>query len=190
MSTSSPIWRDRFRYVLLILGFLCLTSICSNYIIINFTFICMANDASDIIEVGNGTFINRFDYTPAEKSSIIWAVAIGTILGTFPINYCYIRFGARLVLWPFFISGVLSALSTAFIPVAAYFGLPFLLFSRFVQGLAYAADFAAIGILCVRWAPLSQTGIFISVLTTFTPVSTVITNPLSGWVGFRMLAHG
>ncbi|EYB98160.1 hypothetical protein Y032_0133g1744 [Ancylostoma ceylanicum] len=125
------------------------------------------------------SFVNRYDYSPAEKSSIIWAVAIGTILGTFPINYFYIKYGAR---WPFFISGVMSVCSTAFIPLAAHLGLPYLLFSRFVQGLAYAADFAAIGILCVRWAPLSQTCIFISVLTTFTPVSTVITNPLSGWL--------
>ncbi|CAJ0607803.1 unnamed protein product [Cylicocyclus nassatus] len=125
------------------------------------------------------TTVNRYDYSPAEKSSIIWAVAVGTILGTFPINYYYIKFGAR---WPFFISGLLSVCSTAAIPLAAHFGLPYLLLSRFIQGLAYAADFAAIGILCVRWAPLSQTCIFISVLTTFTPVSTVVTNPLSGWL--------
>ncbi|KAK6732705.1 hypothetical protein RB195_016834 [Necator americanus] len=179
MSATSSIWRNGFRYVLLILGFLCLTSICSNYIIINFTFICMAGDDSERVDAGNGTFINRFDYSSTEKSSIIWAVAVGTILGTFPINYFYIKFGAR---WPFFISGIMSVFSTAFIPLAASLGLPYLLFCRFVQGLAYAADFAAIGILCVRWAPLSQTGLFISVLTTFTPVSTVITNPLSGWL--------
>ncbi|KIH43039.1 hypothetical protein ANCDUO_26967, partial [Ancylostoma duodenale] len=76
------------------------------------------------------SLVNRFDYSPAEKSYIIWAVAIGTILGTFPINYFYIKYGAR---WPFFISGVMSVSSTAFIPLAAHLGLPYLLFSRFVQ---------------------------------------------------------
>ncbi|KAK6732704.1 hypothetical protein RB195_016833 [Necator americanus] len=179
MSTASSIWGNGFRYVLLILGFLCLTSICSNYIIINFTFICMARDDSEKVDTGNGTFKNRFVYSAAEKSSIIWAVAIGTILGTFPVNYYYIKFGAR---WPFFISGIMSVFSTALIPLAASLGLPYLLFSRFVQGLAYAADFAAIGILCVRWAPLSQMGLFISVLTAFTSVSSIITNPLSAWL--------
>ncbi|KAK6016648.1 hypothetical protein OSTOST_17867, partial [Ostertagia ostertagi] len=48
-------------------------------------------------------------------------------------------------------------------------------------GLGYAADFAAIGILCVRWAPLSQTSLFISILTCFTPVSTVLCSSDLGW---------
>ncbi|KIH60334.1 hypothetical protein ANCDUO_09419 [Ancylostoma duodenale] len=34
--------RNGFRHLLLVLGFFCLTSVNSNYIIINFTFICMA----------------------------------------------------------------------------------------------------------------------------------------------------
>ncbi|KAK6055598.1 hypothetical protein COOONC_06897 [Cooperia oncophora] len=80
---------------------------------------------------------------------------------------------------------MMSVFSTAIIPLAAQLGLPFLLVFRFIQGLGYAADFAAIGILCVRWAPLSQTSLFISILTCFTPVSTVITNPLSGWASFK-----
>ncbi|PIO66900.1 hypothetical protein TELCIR_11371, partial [Teladorsagia circumcincta] len=46
-------------------------------------------------DAGWNTFVNPFDYTPKEKSAIIWAVAIGTILGTFPINYAYIKYGAR-----------------------------------------------------------------------------------------------
>ncbi|VDO26082.1 unnamed protein product [Haemonchus placei] len=176
MPLTSAVFKDRFRYVLLILGFFCLTSICSNYIIINFTFICMAHDDSGQVENGNRTVTNRFDYSPKEKSAIIWAVAFGTILGAFPVNYAYIKHGAR---WPFFISGMMSVFSTAVIPMAAQLGLPILIIFRFLQGLAYAADFAAIGILCVRWAPLSETSLFISILTCFTPISTVVTNPLS-----------
>ncbi|XGW10067.1 hypothetical protein V3C99_011943 [Haemonchus contortus] len=179
MPLTSVVFKDRFRYVLLILGFFCLTSICSNYIIINFTFICMAHDDSGQVENGNRTVINRFDYSPKEKSAIIWAVAFGTILGAFPVNYAYIKHGAR---WPFFISGMMSVFSTVVIPMAAQLGLPILIIFRFLQGLAYAADFAAIGILCVRWAPLSETSLFISILTCFTPISTVVTNPLSAWL--------
>ncbi|CAJ0607724.1 unnamed protein product [Cylicocyclus nassatus] len=127
---------NRFRYALLVMGFLCLASICSNYIIINFTFICMESDDSGNVHIGNKT-VNRYNYSPAQKTVI---------------------------------------------PLAAYLGLPYLLVSRFVQGLAYAADFAAIGIICVRWAPLSQIGLFISILTTFTQISSIVTNPLSGWL--------
>ncbi|VDL80575.1 unnamed protein product [Nippostrongylus brasiliensis] len=130
MSRAPTMYADRFRYVLLLLGFLCLTSICSNYIIINFTFICMANDTSDQIDTENGTLVSRYNYNPKEKSAIIWAVALGTILGTFPINYAYIRFGAR---WPFFISGMLSVISTAAIPLAARTNILFLLVFRFIQ---------------------------------------------------------
>ncbi|KAK6050052.1 hypothetical protein COOONC_12443 [Cooperia oncophora] len=56
------------------------------------------------------------------------------------------------------------------------------LFGIRFQGLAYSADFAAIGILCVRWAPLSQMGLFISTLTSFTSVSVIVTDPLTAWL--------
>ncbi|CAD6191590.1 unnamed protein product [Caenorhabditis auriculariae] len=170
---------DKFRFLLLGICFVCLTSVLSNYIIINFTFICMKDDPSGLVDLGNGTYHNKFDYSVTEKSWIVWAVAAGTILGTGPINYGYIRFGAR---WPFFIAGITSVTATFLTPVAASSGLPFLLVLRFAQGLAYAADFAAIGIMCVRWAPLSQTGLFIAVLTSFTPVATAVSNAATGWL--------
>uniref|UniRef100_A0A8R1HPV6 MFS domain-containing protein n=1 Tax=Caenorhabditis japonica TaxID=281687 RepID=A0A8R1HPV6_CAEJA len=171
--------KHRFRYLVVFLGLACLTSILSNYIIINFTFICMKDDPTGV-EIGeNGTMHNRYDYSVAEKSAIVWAVAVGTILGTGPINYSYVRYGARI---PFFIAGIVSAIATILTPIGAYLGLPYLLALRFAQGLAYSADFAAIGIVCVRWAPLAQTGLFISILTSFSPAATVMTNAASGWV--------
>ncbi|CAJ0923390.1 unnamed protein product, partial [Mesorhabditis belari] len=169
----------RFRYIVVFGCFLCLTAINSNYITMNFTFICMKDDMTGAIKNDNGTFVSRYDYTPMEKSYIVWAVAAGTILGTFPINWGYIHYGAR---FPFLIAGTLSALSTALVPFAASFSYPFLLGLRFVQGLAYSADFAAIGLVTVRWAPLAETGVFIAAMTSFTPVSTTITNPVSGWI--------
>ncbi|KAK6052894.1 hypothetical protein COOONC_09601 [Cooperia oncophora] len=86
---------NRYRFVVMAVGLMCLTSICSNYIIINFTFICMREDMSEVVETGNGTFRSAYDYTQSEKSAIIWAVAAGTIVGTFPVNYLYIKHGAR-----------------------------------------------------------------------------------------------
>jgi hypothetical protein len=52
-----------------------------------------------------------------------------------------------------------------------------------IQGLAYSADFAAMGMLCSRWASLKQNAIFISVLTCFSPLASTLTNPVSGMVG-------
>lgn len=53
------------------------------------------------------------------------------------------------------------------------------------QGLAYSADFAAIGLICVRWAPLSETAIYIAILTSFTPVSAIATNAIAGFVSLE-----
>lgn len=50
------------------------------------------------------------------------------------------------------------------------------------QGLAYSADFAALGSIVMRWAPLPQTGFFIGVLSSFSPVSFLVVSPTAGWV--------
>ncbi|KAK6753149.1 hypothetical protein RB195_012632 [Necator americanus] len=132
---------------------------------------------SDVVEIGNGTIKSIYDYSQREKSAIIWAVAVGTIIGTFPINYFYIKYGAR---YPFLVAGITSTISTLLIPTAARLGLVSLLIVRFLQGLAYSADFAAIGLVCVRWAPLSETAIYIAFLTSFTPISAIVTNAVTG----------
>jgi hypothetical protein len=44
------------------------------------------------------------------------------------------------------------------------------------------ADFAAIGLLCSRWASLKQHAFYISVLTCYSPLSSTLTNALSGIV--------
>ncbi|EYC30923.1 hypothetical protein Y032_0004g1851 [Ancylostoma ceylanicum] len=135
-------------------------------------------EASASLSASN-TSSNTVDYTSAEKDAIIWSLSIGTLLGTFPLNFLYTKYGAR---WPFFLAGIMSALSTILMPIAALFDLKLLLVLRFVQGLAFGANFGAIGILCVRWAPLAETSIFISVLTSFTPVSSLVTNQISAWL--------
>ncbi|CAD6196538.1 unnamed protein product [Caenorhabditis auriculariae] len=170
-------WGDNYRLLVVLVGFFCLVSICSNHNVINFTFICMQDDFSDAVVDANGTMRSKFDYTPDEKSKILWALAVGTITGTMPVNYLYVRFGAR---YPFFIAGIISAISTVLVPEAAVLGFGPLVFLRFVQGVAYSADFAAIGLIVSRWAPLKETAIFIATLTSFTGISSIITNGLSG----------
>lgn len=99
------------------------------------------------------------------------------MLGTVPINMLYVKYGARL---PFFIAGLTSIISTALIPWAAGFNYWILILLRFCQGLAYSADFAAIGLITVRWAPLTETATFIAVMTSFTGISSVATNSVTG----------
>ncbi|CAI2353617.1 unnamed protein product [Caenorhabditis sp. 36 PRJEB53466] len=170
---------NKYRVLVVLVGFLCLVSVCSNYVVMNFTFICMKTDMSFIREdMSNETVsVSLFDYTPNEKKYIMWAVAAGTIIGTFPVNFVFVRFGGR---WTFFIAGIISVVSTSLIPMAAQTSFIALLAGRFCQGVAFAADFAAIGLLTVRWAPLSETAIFLGALTSFTNFSSILTNAVSG----------
>uniref|UniRef100_A0A1I8AZG7 Transmembrane protein 144 n=1 Tax=Meloidogyne hapla TaxID=6305 RepID=A0A1I8AZG7_MELHA len=48
------------------------------------------------------------------------------------------------------------------------------------KGITYAADFAALGILCTQWAPLNEHGLFLSLASSFSPASISIANFLSG----------
>ncbi|CAP31188.2 Protein CBG12164 [Caenorhabditis briggsae] len=171
------LWGNYYRLLVIAVGFLCLASVCSNYIVINFTFICMKNDYTESYLDKNGTIRSVYDYTSGEKKWIMWAVAAGTIIGTIPINLLYVKYGAR---YPFLVAGIVSCISTAFVPFAARANFFILILLRFLQGLAYSADFAAIGLMTVRWAPLSETATFVAILTAFTGISSVVTNSFTG----------
>ncbi|KHJ97541.1 hypothetical protein OESDEN_02476 [Oesophagostomum dentatum] len=99
--------------------------------VINFTFICMSSDFSrsdSSMDVNNNT--KGIDYTPTQKAAILWAIPIGILFGSIPVNYFYTKYGAR---WPFFVAGMLSVVSTAAMPPAAKFDLKALLALRLVQ---------------------------------------------------------
>ncbi|KAK0397482.1 hypothetical protein QR680_002141 [Steinernema hermaphroditum] len=213
------VYEHRTRYFILFLGMFCLSSICSNMISLNFTLICMNEKSPEgvpqaispnttensllnldisnlsVVPGPEGETVHQFDYTQKEKSMLLWAVAIGTLLAAFPFNYLYQCYGAKYV---FFVAGILSAAATAAIPTMAYWSLNWFLFARFLQesinllknlnlpkrliGISYGADFAAIGLITVRWASLKQHGVFISVLTSFSLVSVIVTMPVSGFL--------
>ncbi|KAI6197541.1 hypothetical protein M3Y94_01236400 [Aphelenchoides besseyi] len=88
----------------------------------------------------------------------------------------YVRIGTK---WPFFVAGMLSVFATALIPFAAEFHFYALLAFRFLQGISFAADFAAVGSLCSSWASLKQNGLFLGFLTAYSPASSALTN----WIG-------
>jgi MFS family permease len=67
-------------------------------------------------------------------------------------------------------------------PLSAEFDLYSLLAFRFLQGVSYAADFAAVGALCSSWASLKQNGFFLGVLTSYSPLSSGLTNFIGGMV--------
>ncbi|KAF8385645.1 hypothetical protein PRIPAC_74787, partial [Pristionchus pacificus] len=166
-----------FRFIVIFVGLLCLVALQANITVINLAFVCMSEDDSGLYMGNNGTLINRFVYTPKQKGYIISAVAVGTFIGAIVFNWLHAKFGAR---WPFFIAGLISAVSTVAIPVMAEQSITMLVAVRFVQGFAFAADFAAVGVICVRWAPLKETATFIGILMSFGAIAFTLTNPIVG----------
>uniref|UniRef100_A0A1I7WXT7 MFS domain-containing protein n=1 Tax=Heterorhabditis bacteriophora TaxID=37862 RepID=A0A1I7WXT7_HETBA len=166
----------RTRYIILFLGSACISSIASNMITLNFTLICMGksnNESSHLISETRETY----NYDQREKSYLMWAVAIGTLLAAWPFQWFYQKFGARSV---FFAAGMISTISTGFIPYAAAYSFNAFLVARFFQGISFGADFAAIGLIVVYWASLKQHGLFISFLSSFSQISVMFTMPVAG----------
>ncbi|CAD5218565.1 unnamed protein product [Bursaphelenchus okinawaensis] len=189
---SDKLFPHRFRYLILIVGCLALTSISSNMLAFNIAQVCMASDAhhNETHYIPNPH--PTIDYTPSELSVINAAVGVGTAFATIPFTEAYGRYGAK---YPFLTAGLISALATGLMPVAAMTNIYFLLVLRFMQGVAYAADFAAVGMVCSKWASLKQNGLFLGVLTSYSPLSTGITNSVSGMVcnssyGWPMVFYG
>ncbi|CAI5455754.1 unnamed protein product [Caenorhabditis angaria] len=139
----------------------------------------MKNDMSGAIPGYNGTLHSIYDYSSSEKAELIWAVAIGTIVGTIPYNWAYVKYGAKYV---FLSAGILSIISTVLVPTLAAHNYIALLFVRLLQGIAYSADFAVIGIICVKWAPHDEMAFFISVLTVFSNFANIITTAVTGYL--------
>jgi hypothetical protein len=50
----------------------------------------------------------------------MWSVAIGSLIAAIPFSILYGHFGARII---FFVAGMLSAISTALIPLMASIGI-------------------------------------------------------------------
>jgi MFS family permease len=75
--------------------------------------------------------------------------------------------------------------STVLIPLVSDMGMVPFIVMRFLQGVAFAANFACIGMVTSRWACLDENGFFLSAMTIFSQISVIVTNPVSGAVRIR-----
>ena len=118
-------FRDRYRYFILILASLCLTSVSSNIYTLNFTVVCMTPKNGSTSS--NGPTVN---FTQSDKSMLNYAVGVGSIVATFPLNWLYTHYGARFV---FLFAGIVSTVSTLIIPWVASIGIWWIHAARFLQ---------------------------------------------------------
>uniref|UniRef100_A0A915E7Z6 Major facilitator superfamily (MFS) profile domain-containing protein n=1 Tax=Ditylenchus dipsaci TaxID=166011 RepID=A0A915E7Z6_9BILA len=178
-TSCSGIFRNKFRFFILILGTLCLTSVFANMLTLNFTIICMDPMAAKEHNLTTNYQHPVYIYSQVEKTFLQWTVAIASAVATFPFSYICSHYGAKHV---FVVFGILSALSTAAIPIAASMGFGWFIFVRVFQGLAYACDFAVVGVMCTRWAALRENAKFLSVLTCFSSLASFLTNVFAGMI--------
>ncbi|KAI1727228.1 major facilitator superfamily domain-containing protein [Ditylenchus destructor] len=161
------IFSHKLRYVILILSTLCMASIFSNTIALNFTVICMSSESSN-----NVTVKPSHIYTLYEKTTLEWAFSISAMLATFPFSHLCSHYGAKHM---FLLAGVLSVVANALIPFLYELGYGWMMIVKIVQGFTYASDFAVMGVICTRWSALREMARFVSVLTCFTPVASIFT---------------
>ncbi|CAD5227031.1 unnamed protein product [Bursaphelenchus xylophilus] len=164
-------FRDMYRYLVLTISLFGFMIISSNTFAFNLAVVCMAD---------NNTVLESFppiDYSPYEVSQINWAVGLGTALATIPFSELFTRFGARI---PFLIALIVSSIATFLFPFAAEYNFFCMLFLRFLQGFAFAADFSSLGLVTSKWASLKQSGFFLSVLCCYVALSTGLTNSIGG----------
>ncbi|KAI1717815.1 major facilitator superfamily domain-containing protein [Ditylenchus destructor] len=135
----------------------------------------------------NNTSDQETLYTPYQKTALEWSLSLTAMVATFPFSHWCSHHGAK---YAFLITGILSALATALIPWMYSLGFVWMIALKIAQGIAYASDFAVMGVVCTRWASLGEMARFVSVMTCFSPLASVLTYVTSGiicdisWLGW------
>uniref|UniRef100_A0A915BZF0 Major facilitator superfamily (MFS) profile domain-containing protein n=1 Tax=Parascaris univalens TaxID=6257 RepID=A0A915BZF0_PARUN len=166
------------RFVILIVGLLCMTATRANEMSFNLTVICMTSNSSI-----DG--VDKIPLSPAETTVVFGGVGTGAFLFAIPLAYALHRFGARMV---FGVVLLLSSIATALLPLAARYGILWMLTARVIQGVALAAVMPMLGCISSQWAPVNEVGNFVTMLSAAGQLSQMFTMPVaahlcvtSGW---------
>uniref|UniRef100_A0AC35F3Y8 Major facilitator superfamily (MFS) profile domain-containing protein n=1 Tax=Panagrolaimus sp. PS1159 TaxID=55785 RepID=A0AC35F3Y8_9BILA len=192
------------RYLILIISLICFTLTLSNAIAFNFTIVCVHRDSDkDGTEAVTKVFRNRsneniadtFVVSKDQVGIVIAAVAAGSIIGSLSLPYASSKLGTRLV---FTIYGFISAISTLLSPFALSHSIYLIILMRIGQGIANSIGIPGLGAITSPWAPITESGIFLSLLSTHLQLSAIFTMPMSaffcetsfGWQGIYYLQGG
>uniref|UniRef100_A0A158PB66 MFS domain-containing protein n=1 Tax=Angiostrongylus cantonensis TaxID=6313 RepID=A0A158PB66_ANGCA len=187
------VFKNRTRFIILLLCTLCLSIAQSNTLTLNFTIICMAGDPTNIdqyntsgtiFQTDNVTYYEvtilaqqRYIYTPNEKNMLFSSVAVGAMVAVYPVMWLIQKYGSRSIVTIF---GFFSALCTALIPLCAYLGFYWLVAMRFLQGTGLSTGFTLIGIVTRQWSMQKQSAFYIAFLTCFFQFAPIFTMPVAG----------
>ncbi|CAI5451204.1 unnamed protein product [Caenorhabditis angaria] len=164
------------RYMILIVSMICLSSLMSNVVCFNFTIMCMPGigESEDLVAFNK----TQYDgYTRTEKTWLLSIVAVGAMIGVFPVTYGISVYGGKKI---FTSAGILTTIATLLIPIFGPLDFNVFLALRFLQGVAFASVFPTVGSITSSWASLTQQGLFIAALTTFGQLSSIFSMPVAG----------
>ncbi|GMT06774.1 hypothetical protein PENTCL1PPCAC_28948 [Pristionchus entomophagus] len=163
--------RHYYRYVIVVVTFIMLGSLMIGPDVFTYTMVYMEN---------NGTDDNAFRiYSDEEKNYLITAMAVGTLIGMYPFNWLFSRFGARFLIIG---AGILSTASTCLTPVCLDFSLATAIIIRIIQGISYSADFGLVGLVVTNWSPVAETAIILALLSSFTFLKASVQLPLAAYM--------
>nr|CAD2185450.1 unnamed protein product [Meloidogyne enterolobii] len=125
----------------------------------------------------NNSKTPRLHFTARQRIFLTSTVALAALISNFAVvslvNHC----GIRTV---FACLGMLSAISTCLLPAAIELGFYYVLACRFLQGIAFSANFPVIGSFTSKWTYYKQNGLFVSALVAYVQLAPAITMPVSG----------
>lgn len=179
--------KHRIRWVIFVLTWLQLGSVMNCVDVFSFSMVYMEKNSTIAAEAGRDDI---YIYTLEEKSSLISAMAIGSLIGMYPQNSLMQKYGPRFVLTA---ASFLCAIVTAFMPWALDTNYHVALVFRIMQGVLYSADFGVVGYVVSKWSPIKEVGMSLAALSGFTAARAVIQLPLAGWttsnIGWRPIYY-
>ncbi|TKR82343.1 hypothetical protein L596_016082 [Steinernema carpocapsae] len=119
----------------------------------------------------------KYHYSTSQRAWLFSVIAMGNLVGTVPVMKFTAKMGMRRM---FTLFGLISAIATALLPLAAYLGYGWLLAARFMEGFAMAIIFPAMGTICTNWSSRKQAGIYMACLTTCVQIAAIFTMPVAG----------
>ncbi|EGT49119.1 hypothetical protein CAEBREN_20305 [Caenorhabditis brenneri] len=148
-----------------------------NSITFNFTVICM-NDLIENHHLQNSTEPHWME-SAAHKSLLFSSTAIGAVIGLIPAVPLIDLLGIRIVLTA---SGTISAIGSLLFPMAVDIDYYAVVACRILQGLGISIVFTVVGVIPGVWAPKSETGTFLAILSCAFQLSVVLCMPVSGFL--------
>ncbi|GMR32838.1 hypothetical protein PMAYCL1PPCAC_03033, partial [Pristionchus mayeri] len=158
----------RARHFMLLVSVMAVAAAKSNDFTFTFTIICMTS---------NSTSNTPIPITNRDRDVLFGAAGVGMLITAVVIALALHRVGARKV---FPIALTISGVATLLMPHLAPSGLSAIIPLRLMQGSAVAAVMPMIGFISSHWAPLTEMGNFVTMLTAGIQISQIVTMPLSG----------